>query len=82
MVRLKNFTGYPIEARPLGEKKAKKPPPINYKTECEIRLCCNCTNSFCNGNPCAELKEAWAEAKNKIKNSGGKKIEEHKERNS
>lgn len=61
-----NWVLYPIKSGKLGENRAKKQPDYNYKTQCEIRLCCECEKP-CGGNPCEELKAAYAEAKKKLK---------------
>ena len=66
MIYKKNNWLYPIKSGKLGEIRAKKQPDYNYKTQCEIRLCCKCDKP-CDGNPCEELKAAYAEAKNKLK---------------
>lgn len=66
MVRKKNNWLYPVKTCKLGEKRAKKQMSYNYKAECEIRLCCVCDKPS-NGNPCEELKAAYAEARKQLK---------------
>lgn len=61
-----NWVLYPIKSGKLGENRTKKQPDYNYKTRCEIRLCCECEKP-CDGNPCEELKAAYTEAKKKLK---------------
>lgn len=62
------FRLYPIVGtQPLTGKPQPKEPPLNFKQECEIKLCCSCTKPNCNGTPCEELKRAYAEAKQHIK---------------
>lgn len=39
----------------------------NIKDCCEIELCCNCTETNCNGEPCERLKQAYKEKKEKVK---------------
>ena len=31
----------------------------NYKDMCEVELCCNCPEEYCNGEPCEKLKQAY-----------------------
>lgn len=62
------FRLYPIVGtQPLTGKPQPKESPLNFKQECEIKLCCSCTKAKCDGTPCEELKRAYAEAKQHIK---------------
>lgn len=53
-----------IGVRPYPTKLHSKPNP-NIKYECEIELCCNCSEPKCNGYPCERLKQAYRERKEK-----------------
>lgn len=53
-----------IGVRPYPTKLHSKPNP-NIKYECEIELCCNCSEPKCNGEPCERLKQAYRERKSK-----------------
>ena len=55
-----------IGVRPYPTKLHSKPNP-NIKYECEIELCCNCSEPKCNGEPCERLKQAYKEKKEKAK---------------
>lgn len=64
----RNCRYYPIVGtHPLTGKAAHKQIQRSFKEECEIKLCCSCTKPNCNGTPCEELKRAYAEAKQHIK---------------
>lgn len=53
-----------IGVRPYPTKLHSKPNP-NIKYECEVELCCNCSEPKCNGEPCERLKQAYRERKAK-----------------
>ena len=68
------FRLYPIVgSQPLTGKAQRKQPTLHIKQECEIKLCCSCSKANCNGKPCEELKQAYAEAKQKIKETRNEK---------